>query len=426
MSYLKTKYQKLTNFFIAILVFVTIEDLIRRISTDIPASILIIKTILLFIIAIIFNIKTYLNNLKSFIAFVIFLFIFITLPNIESTSDLLRIVIWFNAVIIMPLLIIIILIQLDYNDFIKIFKAIFIVSILASLFAIINYFSGTFMNYETLGGPVSGGFRFYQGQKLYFNSGWFYGAERLSWLCAIGLTTSFILMAPHKKFVKQFPYLIVILFFIFTSFTAARVTGFLLTIFIFVSSILLLWGKKKKWLPLMTIIILAFVFFTNEITSVFTQSERFNFIIEHSSSLNERGSFHLMNIKTALEYAGLFGLGPLPQGLQYLDKSYFLSLQHIQSEGLISLSILQFGIFSIIHISFNAIFILLALRAIIRYNDYKFFLGILLLALKIWVIKASQMETDTFAQFYLFTASTPLIKSYFEEKTKFKYYVYKK
>lgn len=414
-KYSKNRINTITKIFFIIIIFVSFEDFIRRIFRDIPASIMVLKTFFLFIVTFYYKIAITPSNYKDFLIRVTFLLLLIVIPNITSEVDFLRAMVWFNAVIIIPILITSIMIKIGDDNAIKIFKGIFIITVFAGIFAAYNYLSGKFTNIEDLGGPVVGGYRFFEGQRLYFNPGWFFGAERLSWFCAIGISAGFVQIINLRKSKNQIIYMFLILFLLFVSYSTGRVTGFLMATFVFLTSILVISLKSKKWLPLITITTVLLVFYYQDIFHYLRQDVRVSFIIEHSSSVNERGISYLDNIKNTLTYAGLTGVGPLPQGLQYLNLKTYESFYFIQSEGLLPFSLLQFGVLSIIHLIFNSLFILLALRAILKYDDYKIILGLLLLALKIWNIKASQIETDTFAQFFLYIMIAPLIKYYFEE-----------
>lgn len=405
---------KLTSLLLFIIIIATSEDFFRRLIPVIPSTIVFLKTSLLLLFIVINQKIIYKYSNKLFRIWSILLFV-ILLPHLLTLEGIFRSVIWLHAIVFLPILIVLSFITLDDVWQKKVFKVVSIVALLCGIFAFYTYSTGAYAIKGAIWGPLSGSYKFYEGQRVYFNAGWFFGAERLTWVMAIGVASVSILIKNKKKFINQIPFFLTILFFLFISFTTTRLTGFLLTIAMLIIISIKVILRNKIWLIIFSLIFIIAFANIDVILKLISSDSRALFVIDYSGTADEKGLFHLTNVSNAIKYSTLLGYGPIPQGIQYIDTAVNI-IYFIHTEGLISHSIVQFGILSVIHITFNFIFFLLALRAIFKYDDYKFILGVLLLILKIWIVKASQMESDLFAQFMLYLMITPLIKSYLIEK----------
>lgn len=396
------------------------EDLLRRILPGNPIWPLILKTVFLFLHVLTSHMtflpRKYFGLFKFwFVSMSIILFLYVFFLD-----SLIRILISFNALIFIPALCLIAVFKLNYVERLELNRLFFIFAMIAAIFALYTYSSGA---YETLGhlfGPSDEtvGFRYFEGSRFYFNAGWFFGAERLAWMSAVGISVGFYFIYQQKSLINQIFLLFCTIVLLFSAFTTARATGFVMCALIFLICSAKIFIKKPVWFYIVILIALSIYIFVEEFKSPLDQftGTRHSFYIEHISTLSSRLNFHIENIKRGIILGGILGLGPLPQGLQYFLPTQLSSYMY-PTEGLISHSIAQFGFFSIFHIGFNFWLIYLAFWGLLHYSDCRFPIAVLLLFLKLWLLKASQMETDTFAQFTLYFISTPLIISVIRDRS---------
>lgn len=391
--------------FIGCAIFIVfIEDLLRRIMPGNQIWLVLMKTYFLmfaFIVnGIYFNLPKYMNVIKYwFIVFTLILFFYIFFHG-----GLVRFFISFHSLIVIPLLCLLLMYRLSKEQNFAIYKFVLLSAFIAALVALYTYLSGLYTSVDSWLGPTTetAGFRIFDETKIYFNAGWFYGAERLAWICAIAISIGFVFINCYKGTSLRFFIYLCILILFAASVSTFRTTGMLLClVIVLVNSFKILIKRRGYLFALMLLLFLGLILFDNASISLDHFNPKYLFYVEHISTFFQRVSIQVDNINRGMQYGGFFGLGPMPQGLQYF--SAFGYTKHVfHTEGLISHSIAQYGFFSLFHIGFHFFLIYLGILGIFFYDDWKFSIALLLVISRIWLLKASQMETDTFAQFTLY------------------------
>jgi hypothetical protein len=330
-------------------------------------------------------------------------------PHLLLLDDLSRAALWIFGAVAVPALCIGAVARLSGSDCECLGRALRNCAIVLSVTVLWAEVTGDYKVYGTLVGPsLEGkGFRMYEGERLYFNSGVLMSAERLAWVCLLGIGWCGAGAAVARGWRRSLLVAASVLLWIAAGLTS-RATGFLLCSAALATVFAMLGGRLISVGALALSILLSLGVTAGLLDAVPGLRDGVSYYGFRAEESRERTETHGRAILDSARGVSLFGAGPLPQGAQYLS-GYLDWLPNYNTEGLLSHSIFQFGVLAPLHLFFHA-WIGFRLVHFIRRKDRALaMLAVCGILSRAWLLKASQMETDTLAQVFAFLTISPLL-----------------